>query len=179
MENAPGRVSRAYVGFGGNLGDPASTLRAAAADLGGRGRADIGRFARLPVGSGRAHRPAAVPERRRRARHRARSRRAARRPPRRRGVARPRPRRALGAAHPRPRPDLVRGRDPHRCPSDAAASARARARVRAAPVVRPRTRPAARRPAGPRAGSPRSTRRAWSERVFRSCSGPRPPMIGV
>lgn len=33
MENAPKRVSRAYVGFGGNLGDPAKTLRAAAADL--------------------------------------------------------------------------------------------------------------------------------------------------
>ena len=27
MENAPEWVSRAYVGFGGNLGDPASTLR--------------------------------------------------------------------------------------------------------------------------------------------------------
>jgi 2-amino-4-hydroxy-6-hydroxymethyldihydropteridine diphosphokinase len=36
MENAPKRVSRAYVGFGGNLGDPAKTLRAAAADLGRR-----------------------------------------------------------------------------------------------------------------------------------------------
>jgi 2-amino-4-hydroxy-6-hydroxymethyldihydropteridine diphosphokinase len=34
MENAPKRVSRAYVGFGGNLGDPASALRAAAAELG-------------------------------------------------------------------------------------------------------------------------------------------------
>jgi len=34
MENAPKRVSRAYVGFGGNLGDPASTLRAAATELG-------------------------------------------------------------------------------------------------------------------------------------------------
>jgi len=33
MENAPKRVSRAYVGFGGNLGDPAKTLRAAAAEL--------------------------------------------------------------------------------------------------------------------------------------------------
>jgi 2-amino-4-hydroxy-6-hydroxymethyldihydropteridine diphosphokinase len=36
MEIAPDRVSRAYVGFGGNLGDPASTLRAAAAELGRR-----------------------------------------------------------------------------------------------------------------------------------------------
>jgi 2-amino-4-hydroxy-6-hydroxymethyldihydropteridine diphosphokinase len=36
MENAPKRVSRAYVGFGGNLGDPAKTLRAAAAELGRR-----------------------------------------------------------------------------------------------------------------------------------------------
>jgi 2-amino-4-hydroxy-6-hydroxymethyldihydropteridine diphosphokinase len=36
MENAPKRVSRAYVGFGGNVGDPASTLRAAAAELGCR-----------------------------------------------------------------------------------------------------------------------------------------------
>jgi 2-amino-4-hydroxy-6-hydroxymethyldihydropteridine diphosphokinase len=33
MENAPNRVSRAYVGFGGNLGDPASTLPAAAPEL--------------------------------------------------------------------------------------------------------------------------------------------------
>jgi 2-amino-4-hydroxy-6-hydroxymethyldihydropteridine diphosphokinase len=36
MENAPKRVSRAYVGFGGNLGDPASTLREAALELGRR-----------------------------------------------------------------------------------------------------------------------------------------------
>jgi 2-amino-4-hydroxy-6-hydroxymethyldihydropteridine diphosphokinase len=36
MENAPGRVIRAYVGFGGNLGDPASTLRAAALEVGRR-----------------------------------------------------------------------------------------------------------------------------------------------
>jgi 2-amino-4-hydroxy-6-hydroxymethyldihydropteridine diphosphokinase len=36
MENAPKRVSRAYVGFGGNLGDPAKTLRAAATELGRR-----------------------------------------------------------------------------------------------------------------------------------------------
>ena len=36
MEIAPGRVSRAYVGFGGNLGDPACTMRAAAAELGRR-----------------------------------------------------------------------------------------------------------------------------------------------
>lgn len=36
MENAPDRVSRAYVGFGGNLGDPGRTLRAAAAELGRR-----------------------------------------------------------------------------------------------------------------------------------------------
>ncbi len=34
MESAPDRVSRAYVGFGGNLSDPAVTLRAAAAELG-------------------------------------------------------------------------------------------------------------------------------------------------
>jgi 2-amino-4-hydroxy-6-hydroxymethyldihydropteridine diphosphokinase len=33
MENPPGRVRRAYVGFGGNLGDPAITLREAAAEL--------------------------------------------------------------------------------------------------------------------------------------------------
>jgi 2-amino-4-hydroxy-6-hydroxymethyldihydropteridine diphosphokinase len=33
MESAPGRVIRAYVGFGANLGDPASTLRAAAAEV--------------------------------------------------------------------------------------------------------------------------------------------------
>src|SRR5690242_2257177 len=33
MEIAPDRVSRAYVGFGANLGDPAATLRAAAAEL--------------------------------------------------------------------------------------------------------------------------------------------------
>lgn len=36
MENAPGRVMRAYVGFGANLGDPASTLRSAPAELGRR-----------------------------------------------------------------------------------------------------------------------------------------------
>ena len=36
MGNAPKRVSRAYVGFGGNLGDPASTLRTAASDLADR-----------------------------------------------------------------------------------------------------------------------------------------------
>jgi 2-amino-4-hydroxy-6-hydroxymethyldihydropteridine diphosphokinase len=36
MENAPGRVIRAYVGFGANLGDPARTLRAAAVELGRR-----------------------------------------------------------------------------------------------------------------------------------------------
>jgi 2-amino-4-hydroxy-6-hydroxymethyldihydropteridine diphosphokinase len=36
MEIAPDRVSRAYIGFGGNLGDPAATLRAAAAELGHR-----------------------------------------------------------------------------------------------------------------------------------------------
>ena len=36
MESAPGRVIRAYVGFGANLGDPASTLRAAAAEVGRR-----------------------------------------------------------------------------------------------------------------------------------------------
>jgi 2-amino-4-hydroxy-6-hydroxymethyldihydropteridine diphosphokinase len=36
MEIAPDRVSRAYVGFGGNLDDPAATLRAAAAELGRR-----------------------------------------------------------------------------------------------------------------------------------------------
>lgn len=34
MRNAPGGVRWAYVGFGANLGDPASTLRAAAAELG-------------------------------------------------------------------------------------------------------------------------------------------------
>jgi len=34
MEKVPGRVSRAYVGFGANLGDPASALRAAVAELG-------------------------------------------------------------------------------------------------------------------------------------------------
>jgi 2-amino-4-hydroxy-6-hydroxymethyldihydropteridine diphosphokinase len=34
MENAPKRVSRAYVGFGANLGDPASTLRTAALEVG-------------------------------------------------------------------------------------------------------------------------------------------------
>src|SRR3954447_4974461 len=33
MENPPGRVRRADVGFGGNLGDPAITLREAAAEL--------------------------------------------------------------------------------------------------------------------------------------------------
>ena len=37
MENAPKRVSRAYVGFGANLGDPASTLRTAVVELGRRG----------------------------------------------------------------------------------------------------------------------------------------------
>ena len=36
MINAPGGVKRAYVGFGANLGDPAATLRAAAAELGRR-----------------------------------------------------------------------------------------------------------------------------------------------
>ena len=36
MEIPPDRVSRAYVGFGGNLGDPAATLRAAVAELGRR-----------------------------------------------------------------------------------------------------------------------------------------------
>ena len=35
MKNAPRRVSRAYVGFGANLADPAATLRAAAAELDG------------------------------------------------------------------------------------------------------------------------------------------------
>jgi 2-amino-4-hydroxy-6-hydroxymethyldihydropteridine diphosphokinase len=34
MENPPERVMRAYVGFGANLGDPASTLRSAAVELG-------------------------------------------------------------------------------------------------------------------------------------------------
>jgi 2-amino-4-hydroxy-6-hydroxymethyldihydropteridine diphosphokinase len=34
VRNAPGGVRCAYVGFGANLGDPASTLRAAAAELG-------------------------------------------------------------------------------------------------------------------------------------------------
>jgi len=34
MENVPGRVSRAYVGFGANLGDPAAALRSAVAELG-------------------------------------------------------------------------------------------------------------------------------------------------
>ncbi len=34
MGSAPGGVRQAYVGFGANLGDPASTLRAAAAELG-------------------------------------------------------------------------------------------------------------------------------------------------
>jgi 2-amino-4-hydroxy-6-hydroxymethyldihydropteridine diphosphokinase len=33
MENPPGRVRRAYVGFGANLGDPANTLREAAVEL--------------------------------------------------------------------------------------------------------------------------------------------------
>jgi 2-amino-4-hydroxy-6-hydroxymethyldihydropteridine diphosphokinase len=33
MQNAPKGVSRAYVGFGANLADPATTLRAAAAEL--------------------------------------------------------------------------------------------------------------------------------------------------
>jgi 2-amino-4-hydroxy-6-hydroxymethyldihydropteridine diphosphokinase len=33
LENAPKRVSRAYVGFGANLADPATTLRAAAVEL--------------------------------------------------------------------------------------------------------------------------------------------------
>ncbi len=36
MKSAPGGVKRAYVGFGANLGDPAATLRAAAAELGRR-----------------------------------------------------------------------------------------------------------------------------------------------
>ena len=34
MRSAPGGVRWAYVGFGANLGDPASTLQAAAAELG-------------------------------------------------------------------------------------------------------------------------------------------------
>jgi 2-amino-4-hydroxy-6-hydroxymethyldihydropteridine diphosphokinase len=34
MASAPGGVRQAYVGFGANLGDPASTLRAAAVELG-------------------------------------------------------------------------------------------------------------------------------------------------
>jgi 2-amino-4-hydroxy-6-hydroxymethyldihydropteridine diphosphokinase len=53
MENPPDRVSRAYVGFGGNLGDPASTLRAAAAELGrraGRVRAASPVYRSAPVG---------------------------------------------------------------------------------------------------------------------------------
>lgn len=33
MPSAPGGVRRAYVGFGANLGDPAATLRSAAAEL--------------------------------------------------------------------------------------------------------------------------------------------------
>ena len=36
MKSAPGGVKRAYLGFGANLGDPAATLRAAAAELGRR-----------------------------------------------------------------------------------------------------------------------------------------------
>jgi 2-amino-4-hydroxy-6-hydroxymethyldihydropteridine diphosphokinase len=36
FESAPDRVSRAYVGFGGNLADPAAALRSAVAELGRR-----------------------------------------------------------------------------------------------------------------------------------------------
>jgi 2-amino-4-hydroxy-6-hydroxymethyldihydropteridine diphosphokinase len=53
MENAPDRVSRAYVGFGANLGDPAQTLRDAAAALGreaGRVSAASPVYRSLPVG---------------------------------------------------------------------------------------------------------------------------------
>ena len=53
MESAPGRVRRAYVGFGGNLADPAATLRAAAAELGqraGRIAAASPVYRSLPVG---------------------------------------------------------------------------------------------------------------------------------
>jgi 2-amino-4-hydroxy-6-hydroxymethyldihydropteridine diphosphokinase len=51
--NAPARVSRAYVGFGGNLADPADTLRSAAAELGreaGRIAAASPVYRSLPVG---------------------------------------------------------------------------------------------------------------------------------
>jgi 2-amino-4-hydroxy-6-hydroxymethyldihydropteridine diphosphokinase len=53
MEIAPGRVSRAYIGFGANLGDPAATLRAAAAELGHRAGRVSGAspvYRSLPVG---------------------------------------------------------------------------------------------------------------------------------
>ena len=53
MENAPKRVSRAYVGFGANLGDPASTLRTAVVELGRRAGRIVGRLADLPLRTGR------------------------------------------------------------------------------------------------------------------------------
>ena len=68
MKSAPGGVKRAYVGFGANLGDPAATLRAAAAELGRRaGTVAAGSriYRSRPIGR---HRPARVPERGRAAR---------------------------------------------------------------------------------------------------------------
>ena len=93
----PGRVQRrhrraamtlAYVGLGANLGDRESLIRRAAELIGAR--AAVGRCARPSRGG--YERPAAVPERRRRARDRARAARAARPPARRRARARPRAR---------------------------------------------------------------------------------------
>lgn len=53
LENPLDRVTRAYVGFGGNMADPAQTLRAAAAEVGreaGRIAAASPIYRSLPVG---------------------------------------------------------------------------------------------------------------------------------
>ena len=163
MESAPKRVSRAYVGFGANLGDPAATLRAAAAELGRRAGPLAAASPHLPLPD-----PSGVTDQ----------------PPFLNAVAALETELdpdallevllAVEAAYGRVRDvrwgprtldlDLIwfEGVRARRRPPDAAAPARARARVRAAPAVRPRPGPAARAAGRPATGSPRSTRRASS-----------------
>ena len=86
-------VTLAYVGLGANLGDREATIRRARSRC---CRASIARLGAPRDGSGRRHRPAALPERRRRARDRALAARAARRAARGRARARPRARASAG-----------------------------------------------------------------------------------
>ena len=156
---APSLMPRAYVGLGSNLGDREHMIWGAIhmLDLQPRGR---GRRRLVDPGdrSGRSRRPAAVPQRRRRPRHRARPTCAARPPA--------RPSSASSAARATARAS-ARGRSTSTCSStatrsidepglDRAASAAPRAafRARAARRARPRS-----RRAGPRPG-PGSARRS-------------------